>query len=79
MPRSIWNGVISFGMVSIPVKLYSATENKDIAFHQLHARCTNRIRYQKWCPHCEETVEAEDIEKGYRAVAHKRKVRKESA
>ena len=39
MPRSIWNGVISFGMVSIPVKLYTATENKDICFNLLHKEC----------------------------------------
>lgn len=65
MPRSIWNGVISFGMVSIPVKLYAATENKDIAFHQLHEECETRIKYQKFCPHCERTVESEEIEKGY--------------
>lgn len=65
MPRSIWNGVISFGMVSIPVKMYSATENKDIAFHQIHEKCETRIRYQKYCPHCDETVEQDEIQKGY--------------
>lgn len=65
MPRSIWNGVISFGMVSIPVKLFSATENKDIAFHQLHDKCDSRIKYQKWCPHCEKVVDSDEIDKGY--------------
>lgn len=65
MARSIWNGMISFGMVSIPVKMYSATENKDISFHQVHAKCENRIRYQKFCPHCDDTVEQDEIVKGY--------------
>lgn len=65
MPRSIWNGVISFGMVSIPVKMYSATENKDIAFHQVHDKCETRIRYQKYCPSCDRTVEQDEINKGY--------------
>jgi DNA end-binding protein Ku len=65
MPRSIWNGVISFGMVSIPVKLYSATENKDISFHQIHDKCKTRIREQKYCPHCDRKVEYEELEKGY--------------
>lgn len=65
MPRSIWNGVISFGMVSIPVKMYSATENKDIAFHQVHDKCETRIRYQKYCPHCDRVVDQDEIEKGY--------------
>lgn len=65
MPRSIWNGVISFGMVSIPVKLFSATENKDISFHQVHEKCKTRIREQKYCPHCDRKVEYEELEKGY--------------
>jgi DNA end-binding protein Ku len=65
MPRSIWNGVITFGMVTMPVKLYTATESKDIAFHQLHKECDTRIKYQKWCPHCERTIDNDDIEKGY--------------
>jgi DNA end-binding protein Ku len=65
MPRSIWNGVITFGMVSIPIKLYTATENKDIAFHQLHEKCDTRVKYQKFCQHCERTIENDEIEKGY--------------
>jgi DNA end-binding protein Ku len=65
MPRSIWNGVISFGMVSIPVKMYSATESKDIAFHQVHKKCESRIKYQKYCPTDEEVVDNDEIVKGY--------------
>jgi len=65
MPRSIWNGVISFGMVSIPVKLYTATENKDISFHMLHKECGARIKQQRWCPEHERTVEMSEIVKGY--------------
>jgi len=52
-------------MVSIPVKMYSATENKDIAFHQVHDKCETRIRYQKYCPHCDRVVETDEIDKGY--------------
>ncbi len=63
MPRSIWNGVISFGMVSIPVRMYSATENKDIAFHQVHNVCDTRIKYQKYCPHCDRVVDNDEIER----------------
>ncbi len=65
MARSIWNGMISFGMVSIPVKMFSATESKDISFNQVHKKCETRIRYQKFCPHCEGTVEQDEIERGY--------------
>jgi DNA end-binding protein Ku len=65
MPRSIWNGVVSFGMVSIPVKLYTATDNKDISFNQLHKKCGSRIKQQRWCPVDEEVLTLDDIERGY--------------
>lgn len=71
--RSIWKGVISFGMVSIPVKLYGAAESNDISLNQLHAKCGGRIQMPRWCPTCEDPnthtpgvkVEAADIIKGY--------------
>ena len=65
MARAIWSGVISFGMVSIPVKLYPATESKDIAFHLLHNKCHNRVKQQRWCPVDEEVIEWNDTERGY--------------
>lgn len=65
MPRSIWNGTISFGLVSIPVGLLTATTEKDIRFNQLHKVCGSRIRLQKFCPTCERVVEADEIERGY--------------
>jgi DNA end-binding protein Ku len=63
--RAIWTGIITFGMVSIPVKLYTATESKDISFNQLHKDCKSRIKQQKVCPNCDKTLENDDIEKGY--------------
>ncbi len=65
MPRSIWNGVVSFGMVSIPVKLYTATDNKDISFNQLHKTCGSRIKQQRWCPTNEKVVDYDEIQRGY--------------
>ena len=65
MPRSIWNGVVSFGMVSIPVKLYAATESKDISFRQVHEPCGSRIKQLRWCPSCEREVEYGEIVRGY--------------
>jgi DNA end-binding protein Ku len=65
MPRSIWNGVVSFGMVSIPVKLYTATDNKDISFNQLHKTCGSRIKQQRWCPTDEKVLELGEIVRGY--------------
>ena len=63
--RAIWSGIITFGMVSIPVKLYSATDNKDIHFNQLHKDCKGRIKEQRFCPTCDRKIEYDEIEKGY--------------
>lgn len=63
--RAIWTGIITFGMVSIPIKLYSATENKDISFNQLHVECKGRIKEFKFCPTCDRKVETDELEKGY--------------
>ncbi len=63
--RSIWRGVISFGMVTIPVRLYAATEDKDVSFHQLHQVCSSRIKQRRWCPVCDREVEHDEIVRGY--------------
>ena len=63
--RSIWKGAISFGLVSIPVKLYSATEERDVSFHQVHREDAGRIRYKRVCQTCGEEVQYSDIAKGY--------------
>ncbi len=63
--RSIWKGAISFGLVSIPVKLYSATEERDITFRQVHREDGGRIRYQRVCTVCDKEVSYADIAKGY--------------
>src|SRR3954453_19003987 len=65
LARSIWKGVISFGMVSIPVRLYPATENKDVAFHQLHRECNSRLKQRRWCPACDREVPQDEIVRGY--------------
>lgn len=65
MPRAIWSGVISFGLVSIPVKLYTATESKSLSFHQLHEKCKTRIKELRWCPQCDRQVEYDEIVKGF--------------
>jgi DNA end-binding protein Ku len=63
--RSIWRGAVSFGLVSIGVKLYSATEDKDVRFHQVHAADGGRIKYKRVCSIDGEEVEYSDIAKGY--------------
>ncbi|MBO0828810.1 MAG: Ku protein [Streptosporangiales bacterium] len=61
----MWKGAISFGLVSIPVKLYSATEERSVAFHQVHREDGGRIKYRRVCTVCGEEVAYSDIAKGY--------------
>ena len=63
--RAIWKGAVSFGLVSVPVKLYSATESHDVSFRQVHAKDGGRIKYQRVCAIDGEEVEYADIAKGY--------------
>jgi DNA end-binding protein Ku len=63
--RSIWKGSIAFGLVNVPVKVYSATEDHDIKFHQVHAKDNGRIRYKRVCEVCGEVVEYRDIAKAF--------------
>ncbi len=57
--------VITFGMVAIPIAMYTATQDKDIHFNQLHKEDNSRIRYKKSCAHCGKEITAEDIVKGF--------------
>jgi DNA end-binding protein Ku len=63
--RAIWKGAVSFGLVSVPVKLYAATESHDISFRQVHAKDGGRIKYQRVCSIDGEEVAYADIAKGY--------------
>jgi DNA end-binding protein Ku len=63
--RAIWRGAVSFGLVSIAVKVYSATEEKDIRFHQVHRKDGGRIRYKRVCSIDGEEVSYDEIAKGY--------------
>ncbi|MCY4640711.1 MAG: Ku protein [Chloroflexi bacterium] len=65
MPRAIWRGAITFGMVHIPVRLYTATESKDVSFRQLHREDHSRVRYLRWCPVDERELAPEEIVRGY--------------
>jgi DNA end-binding protein Ku len=63
--RAIWKGAIAFGLVNVPVKVYSATEDHDIGLHQVHNADGGRIRYQRRCEVCSEVVDYADIDKAY--------------
>ncbi len=65
--RSIWRGAITFGLVNVPVKLYSATEDHDLSLHQVHNADGGRIRYQRRCEVCGRVVDFQDIDKAYDA------------
>ncbi|GHH57544.1 non-homologous end joining protein Ku [Streptomyces candidus] len=65
MPRPVWSGAVSFGLVTIPIKVLPATENHQISFHQYHVEDMGRIRYQKVCDLDGEVLSADEIGRGY--------------
>ncbi|MGE5617570.1 MAG: Ku protein [Candidatus Woesearchaeota archaeon] len=65
MPKSIWNGTITFGMVSVPIKLYSATESKTVHFREVHAKDGAGIEHRRMCPKEDREVPYKEIVKGY--------------
>lgn len=69
-PRSIGSGAISFGLVSIPVKLYVAASSQAPSFNLLHEKCGTRIRQQRFCPSCEAVVERDELVRGYEFAKH---------
>ncbi|MCH1627551.1 Ku protein [Fredinandcohnia quinoae] len=69
--HTMWKGSISFGLVNIPIKLFSATEDKDIKLRNLHRECNTPVQYEKTCPNCKKDINMEDIAKGYEYVKGK--------
>lgn len=65
MMKTLWKGAVSFGLVNIPVKMYTATERKDIKFNYLHKECMSPVKYQKFCPNCGREIAADEIVRGY--------------
>ena len=63
--RNLWKGAISFGLVHVPVKLYAATERKEIKFSYLHEKCKTPIKYEKVCPTCQVEVPMEEVVRGF--------------
>jgi DNA end-binding protein Ku len=65
MASTVWNGRITFGLVSVPVKLFRAVESHGISFHLLHESCKTRIKLQNYCPHHEKVVDRSELVRGY--------------
>ncbi|MCL6612194.1 MAG: Ku protein [Peptococcaceae bacterium] len=63
--RPLWKGAVSFGLIFVPVKMYAATEKKDVRFNFLHEKCKTPIQYRKYCPYCGTEVPAEEVVRGY--------------
>ena len=66
--RAMWKGAVSFGLVNVPVKLYSATENHDISFRQVHPEDGGRIKYKRVCDLCGKEIPFSEIAKGYESA-----------
>ena len=64
-PRSIWNGTVTFGLVNVPVKLFTATESKTVSFSEVHAKDGAQIEHRRVCPKEDKEVDYDDIVKGY--------------
>lgn len=65
MPSSTWNGYISFGLISVPIKLYAAARYSHVVFHEIHRTCGTRVRQQLYCPYDKEVVSRDEIAMGY--------------
>ncbi len=65
MAATVWKGYITFGLISVPIRLFVAARDERVSFHQIHEVCNTRIKQQLYCPHCERTVERSEIVKGY--------------
>ena len=65
MAATVWKGYLTFGLISVPIRLYAAARREHVSFHQVHKVCGTRIRQQLYCPHCERVVERNEIVKGY--------------
>ncbi|WP_350345076.1 Ku protein [Proteinivorax tanatarense] len=61
----MWKGAVSFGLVNVPIKMFTATENKSVRFRNLHKECNTPIKYQRVCPNCDREVDNEEIVRGY--------------
>jgi DNA end-binding protein Ku len=68
-PRSIWNGTITFGLVNVPIKLYTATESKTVSFSEVHVKDGAKIEHRRFCPKENKQVDYDDTVKGYEVSA----------
>jgi DNA end-binding protein Ku len=70
-PRSLWTGAIAFGLVSVPVKVYTATESKSVHFREVHAKDGSKIEHRRICPKEGKPVDKDEVVRGYQVSARK--------
>jgi DNA end-binding protein Ku len=71
MPRAIWKGSITFGLVNIPVRLYPATKDRAVSFTMIHRECQAPLKYKRWCPKCGREVGWDEIDRGFEVTKGK--------
>src|ERR1700722_2547788 len=71
MPQSVWKGFISFGLISVPIRLYAVARYSHIAFHEIHRECGTRVRQQLYCPYDKRVVSRDEIVMGYEVAEDK--------
>src|SRR6476619_6554649 len=64
MAATVWKGYVTFGLISIPIRLFTGSRNERVNFHMIHKKCGTRIKQQLYCPHDEQVVERSEIVKG---------------
>src|SRR5579863_6846028 len=65
MASTVWKGYITFGLITIPVRLFAAARTERVSFNQIHQACGSRIKQQTYCPHCDRVLERSELLKGY--------------
>ena len=65
MASTVWKGYITFGLITIPVRLYTAARTERVSFNQIHGVCGSRIKQQTYCPHCDRVIERSELVKGF--------------
>ncbi len=65
MASTVWKGYITFGLITIPVRLFAAARTERVSFNQIHQVCGSRIKQQTFCPHCDRVIERSELVKGY--------------
>lgn len=65
MASTVWKGYLTFGLISVPIRLFAAARTERVGFHQIHEVCSTRVKQQLYCPTCERVVERSEIVKGY--------------